>query len=121
MTVTVTVTVTVNPPPPSSTMHLGALTDSSSPVGSRGWRATVWVTIHDSNHALVANATVTGAWTGAGGRTTCTTDSVGRCRLRSNRIRNSVGSVDFTVTNVTGSLAYTTPGDVSIPITILKP
>ena len=57
----------------------------------------------------MVGVTVSGAWSsGANGTSSCTTNAVGQCTVTKTNIRNSVSSVTFSVTNVTGgSLTYT--------------
>jgi len=105
-TATVTVTVDAAPPPPA-TMHVGDLDGSSSTIGRGSWRATVSASVHDSNHAALSGATVTGLWSGgASGSASCTTDATGRCSIPSASIANSKKNATFTVTSVTNSLTY---------------
>jgi hypothetical protein len=87
-------------------MHVGDLDGASTTLGSR-WTASVTITIHDSNHAPVANATVSGGWSnGASGPASCTTNGSGTCTVTKN-IPNSKASVNFTVNNVThATLTY---------------
>ncbi len=104
-TATVTVTVTA---PPTTTMHVGDLDRSSSTMGRGNWRATVTARVHDSNHAAVSGATVTGLWSGGvSGTGSCTTDATGSCSVLSASIANSKKNATFTVTSVTNSLTYT--------------
>jgi hypothetical protein len=60
----------------------------------------VTITVHNSSEQLVANATVTGAWSnGASGSSTCTTNAQGQCSVAKS-VPKSKSSVVFTVTNV---------------------
>lgn len=105
---TATVTVTVSAaPPPTTTMHVGDLDGSSSTMGRGSWRATVSASVHDSNHAALSGATVTGLWSGGvSGFGSCTTDATGQCSITSASIANSKKNATFTVTSVTNSLTY---------------
>jgi VCBS repeat-containing protein len=105
---TATVTVTVGAaPPPTTTMHVGDLDGSSSTMGRGSWRATVSASVHDSNHAALSGATVTGLWSGgASGFGSCTTDATGQCSITSASIANSKKNATFTITSVTNSLTY---------------
>src|SRR5688572_22955065 len=103
-TATVTVTVTA---PPTTTMHIGDLDRSSATMGRGNWRATVTARVHDSDHAAVSGATVTGLWSGGvSGTGSCTTDATGSCSILSASIANSKKNATFTVTGVTHSLTY---------------
>lgn len=107
-----------------ASMHLGGLTGSSNAIGSRNWRATVTITVHDAGHNPVSGATVSGSWSGGtSGNASCTTGSNGTCSVTSGNINNSQSSATFTVTNLTNS-SYTydpSANDVSSSITIPKP
>jgi hypothetical protein len=84
----------------SSIMHIGDLDGSST--GQNKWTATVTITVHDSNHNPVANATVSGNWSnGASGTSSCTTNSSGQCTVTKTNIRRGRNSVTFTINNIT--------------------
>jgi len=86
-------------------MHVGDLDGSKSNNGST-WTATVTVTVHDSGHAGLTSANVTGSWSN-GGSAGCTTNGAGTCQVSQSGIRKNVGSVSFSVTGVTHStLSY---------------
>jgi hypothetical protein len=96
-TPTHTRTLTPTPVP----MHIGDLDGSSTTQGG-GWTATVTITVHDSNHNPVSNATVTGVWSnGVNGTASCTTNSNGQCIVSKGNISNGNHSVTFTINNVT--------------------
>jgi hypothetical protein len=89
-------------PPPATVMHVGTLTGSSAANGKSGWRATVTVGIRDVGNQPVANATVTGSWSGgSSGSASCVTGTAGTCSVTSAKLANNVTSVTFTVSNVT--------------------
>ena len=86
-----------------STVHVGDL-DGAKTSQAKTWTARVTITVHNASHATLAGATVTGNWSaGATGTSSCTTDTTGRCSVSKNKISNTVGSVMFSVTNVTAS------------------
>ena len=89
--------------PPSTTMHVGDLDASSIPQGKGGnWSAEVIVTIHDSNHNLVSNATVSGEWSnGVSGSSSCITDATGKCTVSKGGLKKGGASVIFSVSDVT--------------------
>lgn len=102
--------VTVNqPPPPPPPMHIGDL-DGAKTTQQTSWTAIVTVTVHDSNHGPVANATVSGPWS-IGGTGSCTTDGSGQCLLSKSAISKKTKSVMFTIVNVTNSIALYTSVD----------
>ena len=87
---------------PGGSMHIGDL-DATGTVGARGrWNATVTIVVHDGNHALLANATVSGTWSdGATGGTSCVMDGNGLCDVTKSNLKPNVGSVTWTVSTVT--------------------
>ena len=94
--------LTVTPPTAQKSV---VLSGSSTSNGSR-WTANVLITV--STGALPApGVTVAGAWSnGASGTASCTTGSGGQCSVSRSGIRNSVGSVRFTVNAVGGSSTF---------------
>lgn len=91
-------------PAPSSAMHVGDLDRAASNVNNSFWRASVTITVHDSNENPVASATVSGSWSGGtSGSASCTTNSSGQCTVQKNLSKSRVSSVTFTVNNVTRS------------------
>ncbi|HEV8304757.1 MAG TPA: CARDB domain-containing protein [Gemmatimonadales bacterium] len=95
-----TVTVTA----PSLGVHIGDLDGRSSNDGST-WSATVEITVHDGNHNPINGATVTGSWNLSGlNSNTCTTGDLGgtgTCIVLFPGLRKRIGTVIFTVQNVT--------------------
>ena len=89
---------------------------SSEAGGKNRWSALVTVTVHDTGHATLANATVTGNWSnGASGSSSCTTGGNGTCTLTKSGIRNNTGSVTLTVTDVSGGSVVYDPAGNDIP------
>lgn len=101
------VVVTVDEPyQDPETMHIGDL-DAASEVVRNKWQATVTITVHDAGHGPVANATVSGAWSGgATGGAGCITDADGQCSVVMPNLKAKASSVKFTVTDVTDALTY---------------
>jgi Tol biopolymer transport system component len=85
----------------SSTMHIGDL-DGTRTNQQNAWTAAVTITLHDSKHGPVANATVSGSWS-IGGTASCTTDSTGQCFVSKSATPRNTKSVVFTIVNVTNS------------------
>lgn len=115
--------------PSSNTLHIGDL-DGSAISSGNSWRATVTITVHDANENPVANATVSGTWSGGySGTASCTTDSTGRCTVSTSSMHKKNGSVTFTVSAVSHStLTYSSAanhdpdGDSNgTSITVYKP
>jgi hypothetical protein len=103
-------TVTVDNSPPEE-LHVGDLDGASTSAG-RNWQATVTATVHDTNHSVVANATVSGSWSGGfTGPGSCTTDGSGQCSITSGNIRKRDGSATFTVEGVTHATLTYQPAD----------
>lgn len=94
---------------PGGTAHVGDLDGTSLWNGKNTWTATVTITIHDADHNPVANASVSGAWSGgASGTASCTTGADGQCSVTSTKInQKKSATVTFTVEGVThASLSY---------------
>jgi PKD repeat protein len=86
--------------------HVGDL-DGARSNQFNTWTAVVTITVHDSSHRLVANATVSGSWSGSGGTNSCTTNGSGQCTVSKSKIPKWNASVTFTVLNVThATLTY---------------
>jgi VCBS repeat-containing protein len=104
-------TVTINVAS-SATMHVGDLDRQSTSQGTR-WTALVTITVHNSSHAAVANATVTGNWSnGASGSSSCTTNASGQCTVTKSGIFQFRSSVTFTVSTVTyATMTYASAGN----------
>jgi hypothetical protein len=95
----VTRTVTVIP---AAEIHIGNIDGRSDSSGKKKWKATVILTVHDSNEDTVSNAEISATWSGGtSGTDVCTTDINGNCSMTSPPIWDSDLSVDFTVDNVT--------------------
>jgi subtilisin family serine protease len=94
--------------PPPGAMHVGDLDGVKSSQNRNFWWASVTALVHDGDHQPVANATVSGAWSGgASGTGSCLTDASGQCTVLSPKVPASAGSVTFAVTDVAhASLAY---------------
>jgi Calcineurin-like phosphoesterase/K319L-like, PKD domain/PKD domain len=100
LTSTDTVVITVNG---IRTMHVAALTDSSSNVDRRSWQPAVTVRIVDGSAQPVYRARVSFRVSGlVNASTSCTTGSNGTCRAAVSSTRRQ-GTVTFTVTNVTAT------------------
>jgi hypothetical protein len=88
----------------ASGMHVGDL-DGTSVNQGRTWDAVVTVTVHDANGDFVADATVSGAWSGTGQGSVrasiCTTDATGQCDVRVDGMRKNNGTVTYTVDDIT--------------------
>ncbi len=84
-------------------MHVGDLDGSKAP-SKKNWKATVTIYVHDANDNPLANATVSGSWSGGyTGTAAATTDSSGKCSVTTGNMSNSKASVTFKVTNMTCS------------------
>ncbi len=82
-----------------SEVHAGDL-DRARTIQSSTWTATVTIKVHTGSHGLVANAVVSGSWTG-GSTSSCTTNASGQCKVSRSGIPKTTGNVSFAVTNVT--------------------
>jgi hypothetical protein len=89
------------------------------------WLATVEVTIVDALGDPVPGAIITATWTPTSGetQTTCVTTELGACRFTQQKMnKNTVGSVTFTVSNVTGEgITYQPDQNVTSSVSVPKP
>jgi VCBS repeat-containing protein len=101
-----TVTINISDPNPTRS-HVGDLDRQASTQGG-SWKATVTITVHDSNHNLAPNATLIGNWSGGfSGTGSCTTAGNGKCTVTSGSIAKKKSSVTFTAGSVThATLTY---------------
>jgi len=107
--------------PATLTVHVGNLTGSSARSGGHNWKATATITVLDASNAAVANATVSGAFTG-GSPLTCVTNTSGVCSITSANISTSITSTVFTVSNISGTgMTYNPAANTATSITINKP
>ncbi len=94
-----------------NTLHVGDLDSKARLAPSGNWRALVRVMVHDQDHVPLANATVTGTWSGGiPGTNTCTTDSRGWCVVH-RKMHGTMTSVSFTVDDVDLPGYLYVPGD----------
>jgi PKD repeat protein len=99
----------VPPPPPPLPIHVGDV-DGASTTQQNLWTATVTITVHNSVHAAVAGATVTGVWSDSVGGS-CTTNAGGQCAVIRSGIPRKTTSVGFSITNVTRATLVYQPTD----------
>ena len=89
-------------PGSGGTMHIGDLDGSGTLVGSKRWKATITITVHNGSHGPVSGAIITGTWSGGiSGTVTCSTSAAGTCSVTSPNIGNNQLNVTFTITNIT--------------------
>jgi PKD repeat protein len=89
--------------------HVGDLDGASTSQGG-SWTAVVTITVHESSHAIVANAGVSGSWTG-GSTASCTTNGAGQCTVSRSSIPNATKTATFTVAGVTHPSLIYRPAD----------
>jgi subtilisin family serine protease len=106
-----------------TSVSLGGLTGSRTLSGNR-WNATATITVKNASGSVVSGAVVAGRFVAgtASASGTCTTASNGICTLTLTRILNSVASVSFSVTNLSGaSMSYNPAANaVATQITIVR-
>ncbi|WP_165954229.1 S8 family serine peptidase [Seongchinamella unica] len=102
-----------DPPPPGPiTLHVADLEMSAEPLARNRWQANVRVRVLDDEGTPVAAATVTGQWSdGANGSDSQATDSLGWASFGKSNLKSAVGSVTFSIADIThASLTYA-PGN----------
>jgi serine protease AprX len=89
-------------------MHIGDLDGAGSQINKNNWQAAVSVLVVDQDGIPLADATVSGAWSGGySGPAVCTTAGDGTCTITTDNIRKTALTATFTVVDVThASLAY---------------
>lgn len=93
-------------PGPGGNMHVGDL-DGAASGRKTWWKARVTITVHDDLDHLVADATVSGTWSGDVETASCTTDSTGQCSVATGKLSSDVASATFEVTDILhSSLSY---------------
>jgi subtilisin family serine protease len=88
-----------------------------------GWRATVTVKVGQSADLStgVSGATVSGRF-GSASTISCITGSAGTCTLTSTNFKNTIGSVTFSVTGVSGNaMTYDSAANAASQVVIYKP
>jgi subtilisin family serine protease len=102
-----TPTPTPTPTPTSGVLdpvHVGDLDGSSNPETRNRWSAAVTITIHDQSEFPVANATVSGSWSGAASNNaSCTTDSNGQCTVSAANLKTRDSAVTFSLSDISGT------------------
>jgi hypothetical protein len=97
-------TPTPTPSPGSGSLHVGDLDGSSTASGSRNWKATVIIWVHDTNDSPVSGVSVSAKWSsGYSGSASCTTGSTGFCAITTGNINNNKAAATFTVNNLSKS------------------
>ena len=111
------------PVAPANYTRVAALSGSGNWVTSTTWKATVTITVTDASGSAVANATVTGAFSGGtSGTFSCTTDATGRCSVSSAAIKKTSKTATFTVSSITHAmLLYEASANLATSITVAKP
>ena len=104
----------------TNSMHVGDLDGTRATQGAKKWKATITIRIHDASEGAVANAAVSGNWSGViSGTASCTTGTTGSCAI--SRINIPNGSATFTVSDVThATLQYDAAGNHETAITLSR-
>lgn len=115
-------TSTSTPPPSTTTtVSVSGLTGNAALVRN-GWRATVSVTVKDSNGVVVPGAVVSGSFTSGGSSVGCTTATTGICTITSGNISKWTTQTTFSVVGVNGTnLSYDASRNAVSAVSILKP
>lgn len=124
---TPTNTPTPTPTPTPMSMHVGDL-DRSAVRQVLSWTAKVTITVHNFGERNAPGATVSGSWSN-GPSGSCVTTGTGKCTIKQAGILLTVGSVIFTVDDVTHVTLFYDPaanhdpdGDSDgVSITVYRP
>lgn len=112
------------PPPPAKALHVGDIAMALKTSGINT-SATATVTVVDASAKVVADATVSGHWSGATtDADTGTTNRTGKVRLSSNKVTKAPSGTTFTFTvdNVSASgFTYDPAANVETSDSIVKP
>jgi hypothetical protein len=97
-------------------LHMGDLDGVSAQLNRKKWNATVTITVYDGDQNPVANATVSGTWSGSySSAATCTTEGNGQCSLTTGNIGRKENSVTFTADGMTHAMLTYQPADNQDP------
>ncbi len=87
-------------------MYVADVSGSATVVNRRFWKANASVQVLDANGAAVANATVSGVWSGSyTGSSSCLTDGTGWCTTSTANIKDAAPAT-FTVSGITATGYY---------------
>lgn len=111
------------PTPTLGSSHVSNLTISTGTGPGPKWNATVMITVVDNSNTPLANATVSGDWSGGmTGTAACITDANGQCTVFSGTIHQNQSSVTFTVSSIThASATYDPTVNISSIVSATKP
>jgi hypothetical protein len=100
-------TATVTPTQLSNdSVHVGDL-DASSLSNKNHWSTVVTILVHDSNESPVQGVTISGSWgDGAYGAGSCGTGPDGTCTITYSNLKNNVGSVSFSISDLSFGFPY---------------
>jgi len=97
-----TVSITVTAPQVPGSMHIGDLDGRSESIHKNKWVATVTISVHEANENPVADATVSGTWSGGYSSSySCITETNGQCVVSTGPIPNPKTSVTLSIDNIT--------------------
>ena len=90
-------------PAPANALHVGDIDGTGVKLQQGAWKAIVTITIHDSDHAPVAGAVVSGTFyqSTSVGPLSCTTGASGSCSIDSGQLPSKQGKASFTIETVT--------------------
>jgi oligosaccharide reducing-end xylanase len=95
----------------ATTLHVDSIVVSTVPAGGPNKKGRAAVVIRDNNGSPVANATVSGTFTGTLNETAgATTDSTGTAVVQTNSFRKTISSLTFCVTAVAHATLTYVPG-----------
>jgi hypothetical protein len=102
------VNITVSAPQVLGSMHIGDLDAKSESIQKNKWIATVTISVHEANENPVADATVSGTWSGGYSSSySCITETNGQCAVSTGPIPSPKTTVTLTINNIThATLSY---------------
>ena len=96
-----TISIIITDPNAATESYISGLTGEASTSG-RKWSVNITATVLDNKGNAVADATVTGNWSGAAKDSdSCLTGTTGQCSIIKDNLQSRNTSITFTVTDIT--------------------
>jgi len=110
------------PPPTATAVSVAALSGSAT-RSRNGWRATVTITVQDTNGSVVPGAVVSGGFTAGGSSVGCTTGAAGNCSVSTGNLNSkSVAETTYSVSGIAGTgMVYDPGSNLAVSIVVRRP